>query len=82
MATVIEPPQTFKELVGRNIVFGRRLAGVSQQQLAERLIMDRRDLSKWETGHRQPNEANLRRVADALGQPVAFFFTPHEDGRP
>ena len=68
---------SLRELVGRNIVLGRKLAGMSQKQLAQMLEMDRSDLSKWETGRHQPSERNLRRIADQLEQPLAFFFSDH-----
>jgi transcriptional regulator with XRE-family HTH domain len=47
---------------------------MSQAQLARRLAVSTRTVSRWETGASQPSEENWRRAADVLGVPAAFFF--------
>jgi len=45
--------------------------GVSQQQLAELLFIDRSTVSKWESGDRMPDAAMIARLSGALGADVA-----------
>jgi transcriptional regulator with XRE-family HTH domain len=47
---------------------GRRLAaGVTREQLAERLGLDPTTVARWEDGNRLPTLARLRSIAAALG---------------
>ncbi|HEV3321452.1 MAG TPA: helix-turn-helix transcriptional regulator [Solirubrobacteraceae bacterium] len=48
---------------GDLLVAGRRRAGLSQRQLAERLGRPQSTIARWETGHQQPS---LESVLDAL----------------
>lgn len=41
--------------------------GLSQQQLAEAMNVDRSTVTKWETGDRLPNAATLARLSSVLG---------------
>lgn len=45
--------------------------GLSQQQLAEAMNVDRSTVTKWETGDRLPNAATLARLSSVLGSNVA-----------
>ena len=45
----------------------RRAAGLTQQQLAERLCVTRQAVSRWESGRTQPDLAGLQELAAALG---------------
>lgn len=45
----------------------RRAAGMTQQQLAERLCVTRQAISRWESGRTQPDLAGLQGLAGALG---------------
>ena len=45
--------------------------GVSQQQLAELLFIDRSTVSKWESGDRMPDAAMIARLSGVLGADVA-----------
>lgn len=77
---VVENPRTRRRrLVGRNIQLARRRAGISQQQLAQRLDMDRSDLSQWETGKHEPSPGNLERLATELELPTWWFYQPHDE---
>lgn len=51
----------------------RKVAQVSQEQLAQAIGVSRQTLSHWENGQGQPDEAALRRMAQALQvSPAAF----------
>lgn len=68
-----------RQLVGRNIVRARGEAEISQNRLATLLGIDRRHVSRWETGVWLPNAAHLESIAEALGQPLAYFVTDHDE---
>lgn len=53
--------------VGRNIRTLRTRAGVTQDQLAEKLFVSRQTVSNYETGRSQPDLDTLVRLAAALG---------------
>jgi Zn-dependent peptidase ImmA (M78 family)/DNA-binding XRE family transcriptional regulator len=59
--------------IGERVRESRAVAGLTQQQLAERLDLDRTALAKIEAGVRQVSALELFRLSDALGLPVAHF---------
>jgi Zn-dependent peptidase ImmA (M78 family)/DNA-binding XRE family transcriptional regulator len=61
------------EAVGVRIAEARRVAGITQEQLAEDAGFDRTALSKIETGRRQINSLELARLAQALRRPLEWF---------
>lgn len=68
-----------------NISFGealRRLRmekGLTQQQLADRLHMDRTSITSWEKGRRMPDVASISLLADALGVDVVTLMPTVEE---
>ena len=62
--------------VGRTIRHARKLAALTQTELAERAGIDQGDLSRLETGQgvRGATIAIVERVAQALGQEVVIQF--------
>ncbi len=48
--------------------------GLSQQQLAESLHVDRSTVAKWESGDRQPDAATLSRLSECLGVDVGVLL--------
>lgn len=48
----------------------RVAAGLSQDQLADRIGMERRSVQRYERGERDPRYTELLLIADALGVPV------------
>lgn len=68
----------------RDTTFGSRLralrqeAGLTQQQLAERLGMLPTNITRLETGGRQPSWDLVVRLAKALGVPTDSFL-PREE---
>ncbi|QER99551.1 helix-turn-helix domain-containing protein [Streptomyces venezuelae] len=49
----------------------RTAAGLSQDQLADRIHMERRSVQRYERGERDPRFTDLVLIADALGVTVA-----------
>lgn len=60
----------------RRVALGRRMrelrtaAGLSQDQLADRIGMERRSIQRYERGERDPRFSDLVLIADALGVSV------------
>lgn len=52
----------------------RKAAGLSQEQLAERLNVTRQAVSKWETGEGKPDIDNLLPLAKLLGTTVDYLL--------
>ena len=44
-----------KDMIGENIRRARKAAGVSQKELAERLQVHQKDISRWENGAHVPS---------------------------
>ncbi len=53
--------------IGKNIKDLRCAAGMTQEQLAEKLFVTRQTVSSYETGRTRPDLDMLPRIADALG---------------
>ena len=50
--------------IGKQIQQRRTAAGISQEELAERLYITRQTLSNWETGKTYPDINSLLRLSD------------------
>ena len=57
----------------------RKSAGLSQEQLAERLNVTRQAVSKWETGEGKPDIDNLLPLARLLGTTVDYLLDDEAD---
>ena len=53
--------------LGEKIKERRKQAGLSQEQLAERLNVSRQAITKWETNKGIPDIANLIAISDEFG---------------
>ena len=60
--------------VGRNIRTLRTRAGLTQDELAEKLFVSRQTVSNYETGRSQPDVDTLVRLAAALGTDVGTLI--------
>ena len=50
-----------------NLKKARKTAGVSQKELAERLQVYQKDMSRWENGERTPSVEVFTRICKELG---------------
>ena len=50
-----------------NLKKARKTAGVSQKELAERLQVYQKDISRWENGERTPSIEVFTRICKELG---------------
>ena len=55
----------------KNLKYLRNIKKISQQQLANKLEIDRSTISKWETGDIDPTVSNVIAIANLLGVPVS-----------
>lgn len=60
--------------VGRAVRVQRKLRGLTQQALAERIGLTFQQVQKYETGANRISASALHAIAGALGVPVAAFF--------
>ena len=60
--------------LGESIRKIRTEKGLSQQQFADMLFVDRSTFANWETGRRMPDAAMISRIAECLGVDVAYLL--------
>ena len=60
---------------GENVRIYRRQKGLTQEQLAEIIGVDKTAISVYEAGKRLPREDRMARLAEALGIEEARLFT-------
>lgn len=60
--------------IGERVRLGRQIAGITQEQLAERLGLTFQQVQKYERGANRISAARLLAVADMVGQPLSFFY--------
>ena len=53
--------------MGEKLKAARQAAGLTQGQLAEKVGVSQRDISRWENGHREPGVLTVKKMAQALG---------------
>lgn len=58
---------TQRRKLGENIACHRKTAGLSQDQLADKIGMERRSIQRYERGERDPTYSHLVLIAEALG---------------
>lgn len=63
--------------IGERIKAARKQAGMTQQELAEKLNISYVGISQWESGRRNPKESTLVRIAEVLDVPVAYLTGSH-----
>ena len=53
--------------MGEKLKAARQAAGLTQGQLAEKVGVSQRDISRWENGHREPGVLIVKKMAQTLG---------------
>lgn len=64
--------------LSEKIYYCRRKAGLSQEELAQRLGVSRQAVSKWETGEADPELGKLRLLAEAFGVSADWLLSGEE----
>ena len=65
--------------IGTRVMQIRNQKGVSQRELSKRSGLAGSYLSRIENRHLEPRPKTLRKIAAALGVPIAEFFQSHEE---
>lgn len=65
-----------------DLVVLRKRAGLTQEQLAARMHVDRTTIAKLETGRRSPLLATLQRYATAVGAEITVTVPPPHRDKP
>ena len=68
--------------LSEKILYCRKRAGLSQEELAGRLGVSRQAVSKWETGEAQPEVSKLAPLASELGVSVDWLLSDSEPEPP
>src|ERR1700730_7874057 len=66
-------------VAGSLVLLARLKAGLTQQQLADRLTVTQPVVAAYESGRRQPTVQTLMRIVSAAGFDLRLSLTPHED---
>lgn len=67
------------ENIGHKIKVLRKSRGLTQQQLADKLGVQRATVSNYEIGRRTPHLNDLRKLAEALGTSMEYFAVRDDD---
>ena len=67
--------------LGRNMTYFRKLAGLTQQQVAEKLNLNRTTYTKYETGVSEPGIEILKQIADILNVDVASLLAEEDTAK-
>lgn len=67
--------------VGNNIKRLRKEKGMSQEQLAEQLVVTHQAVSKWETGKAQPDIETLKKLSWIFNVPVEELIYEQREKR-
>ena len=68
----------FVKSVGREIAKQRKIAGMTQSEVAGRLNLEKESISRIETGVISPTLARLYQLSGIFGCPVRHFFWREE----
>lgn len=72
-----------KRSFGETLLKARKQANISQQQLADLLIVNRSSVANWEAGRRLPDATMIARIAEALAVDLPILFVAaNEDAEP
>ncbi|WP_428055353.1 helix-turn-helix domain-containing protein [Candidatus Avelusimicrobium alvi] len=62
--------------LGLQILMARRMAGLSQEELAQKLNCTNRTIQIWERGDVVPSLKKIALLAKILGKEISFFLPP------
>jgi transcriptional regulator with XRE-family HTH domain len=68
--------------VGSRIRMRRKMLGLSQEKLGERLGITFQQIQKYEKGTNRVGASRLQAMSDALEVPVAYFFPVNDPNGP
>lgn len=69
--------RSLNEIVGENLTFLRKKAGLTQLELGDRFSYSDKTVSKWEQGSVLPSVDVLKAIADFYGVSVDYILSEH-----
>lgn len=69
----------YRKRIGSRIRRARQRAGLKPRELAQRLDIDQRQLSRWENGHVAPSPRYMRRLEQELNVPAESFLRSDDE---
>lgn len=66
--------------IGAQIKAARKQAGLSQEELAEKIGCKQKQISDWERGSFAPKFSTIVKIADVTNKPLEFFARRNNDG--
>ena len=70
--------EVFNMTFGEKLKEARKAAGLSQEELAEKLSVSRSAVAKWETDSGMPDVSNLKAMAQLLGVSIDYLLDEDE----
>jgi len=70
------------EKIGRKLQQAREDVGLSQEELAKKIGCTQASLSNYELGKRRLYLADLQRIGQIMGKPIAYFLEDAEGEAP
>lgn len=64
--------------IGEKLKEGRKKAGLSQEQLAEKLCVSRQAITKWESNRGIPDVSNIKNIAKLFGVSIDYLLDDGE----
>jgi transcriptional regulator with XRE-family HTH domain len=71
--------EKLKEIIAKNLLKYRKKAGITQVELAEKLMYSDKNISRWERGEAVPEVTTLKNLADIYGVTVNDFLQEEEN---
>ena len=68
-----------KRSFAETLLNARKQKGLSQQQLADRLFVNRSSVANWESGRRLPDATMISRIAEVLDVGISEMFTAADE---
>jgi transcriptional regulator with XRE-family HTH domain len=69
------------ETIGTKIRQAIREMGLNQGEFAQKMQIKQQLVSSWITGYRNPSTTSLKKIAQATGKPLQFFFDNGENNQ-
>lgn len=67
--------------LGERIKLARQVAGISQEELAEKIGTKQTQVWRWESNRAEPRISFLKKIAEVTGVPLIDLITDDESGK-
>ena len=67
--------------LGERIKLARQVAGISQEELAEKIGTKQSQVWRWESNRAEPRISFLKKIAEVTGVPLIDLIADEETGK-